>query len=77
MNPKQDILWRIEKQIEALYGSLKGYAAAEQIFSGADDVTGLPDLMRKLERRLKRRHQPDIWRADVMKRVTAHGLGQW
>jgi len=77
MNPKQDIRWRIEKQVEALYGSLKGYAAAEQLYAGDVAVMELPDLMGKLERRLRRRHQPDIWREDVMKRVTAHGLGQW
>jgi hypothetical protein len=57
--------------------SLKGYAAAEQIYAGTDVVMVLPDLMNKLGGSLEQRHQPEIWRDDVMKRVTAHELGQW
>jgi hypothetical protein len=69
--------WRLEKQLRALYGSLKGIAAVDQLRRGQTDVTPLPELMERVTRLLERHHSQTLWREDIERRITGYGLGQW
>jgi hypothetical protein len=73
----QALSWRMEKQLRALYGSLKGIAAVDQLRRRQTDVTPLPELMERVSKLLERQHSQALWREDIERRVTGYGLGQW
>lgn len=77
IDPKGTLRWRQEQQLRAIYGSLKGFGAVVQLLSGREDTIPLPELLKRLQKLLERDHCPQLWREDIQRRVTAHGLGRW
>lgn len=69
--------WRRQKQLRALYGSLKGLAAVHGLMMGKDYAVDLNALLKALPALLRHEHTETMWRGDVERRMTAYRYGKW
>ncbi len=66
--------YQLERQLNSLEGNLKGIAAVLSRNSPDSPVT-LDQLLRWLPRMMRRRHSPEIWKADVIAKIRKRELG--
>lgn len=75
-NPGNALSYLLRRQIQSLYGDLKGLGALVSFLGEGQEAVSLEDLVRRLPRLLRGFHQEDLWRSELEKRMEARRLGQ-
>jgi hypothetical protein len=77
IDPENGLLWRRQKQLQSLYGSLKGLAAVDGLIRGRNEPISFDTLLSALPDLLNHNHSESLWLADVEQRMTAYRYGKW
>ncbi|EKE72420.1 hypothetical protein [Oceanibaculum indicum] len=77
IDEKRLLEYRIHRQTQSIYGSLKGLAALLSIAQGEAEALSLRDLIGQLEDELVIHHEHPVWERDVRTRIEGYALGQW
>ena len=77
LDEQGSLVWRRQKQLKALYGSLKGLAAVQSLIAGREEAVELESLLRSLRGLLRFEHAAALWKGDVERRMTAYRYGKW
>ncbi len=77
IDPRMPLDWRLHKQLQALYGSLKGIAAVLALREGKTDAPTFDAVLGALPALLASHHDAHAWAPDVERRITGYGLGRW
>ena len=65
-----------KRNVISVYGYLKRLAAIRSIML-KEKNTSLPEALKRLERQVKRIHDPMTWEMDVEKRIKEMEHGRW
>ena len=75
IDPQMPLDWRMRKQVQSLYGNLRGIAAAQSVLSNGSEPLELDDMLEALPALLSSFHSDEQWNDELTKRIAEHRLG--